>query len=232
MAEKVHVFFDLDHTLWDFEANSREALRELFSEYQLEVMGISDAWRFIDAYERENEQCWELYRKGAMSKEVLRHERFMRALARFGVADQQLAITLGKEYISRSPRKTQLVEGSIEALEHLKAANYVLHILTNGFDEVQHIKVDKSGLKPYFDQVITSDQLGVKKPHPDAFHKSKALAGIVHSEIYMIGDHLEADVLGAINAGWKGIYYNPNQQSHSEVIDHEVAHLLDLKNIL
>ena len=225
-----HIFFDLDHTLWDFEANSRQALEQLYEQYKIKEMGIESLSSFIDIYEAENERSWALYRVGKMTKHDLRYNRFFRAFEQQGITKEQSA-ELGEEYIRISPHNTHLMPGAIEAVEYLKSKDYILHILTNGFEEVQHIKMDKSGLKPYFDEVITSDQIGVKKPDPIAFHKAKELTGLNTEPIAMIGDHLEADVLGAMNVGWKGIYYNPEKEEVKVEIHHELHHLDDLKGI-
>ena len=144
-----HVFFDLDRTLWDFEANSEATLKELFEEFKLsDKLGVADNL-FIREYKRINELFWEDYRKGTIQKEYLRYGRFETALKFFGYSDKEMAIGIGKLYISRSPRKTGLVDGSIEVLEYLKP-KYQLHIITNGFEEVQHIKMESAGLTPYF----------------------------------------------------------------------------------
>lgn len=169
MTEARHVFFDLDHTLWDFESNSTDTLRELFEKHQLQKAGIASADLFIQQYKEENERCWADYRTGSMTREVLRVERFIRALARYENHDQALAARLADDYVAVSPTKTRLMPGSLEVLEHARSRGYRLHILTNGFKEVQYVKLDRSGLRAYFDGIFTSEELGFNKPHVEAF---------------------------------------------------------------
>lgn len=232
MGELRHIFFDLDHTLWDFQANSRAALTEIHSTLKLTEKGVGDLEAFLTAYEEENEKCWSLYREGRMSKEVLRSERFLQAFRRFGVVDETIAKRAGDSYIEISPRKTELVAGTLELLEHLANRNYRLHILTNGFEEVQHLKVERSGLAPYFERVITSEQVGVKKPHPEAFLAAMRQSSANANESMMIGDNLEVDVIGARKVGMLEAFFNPDGQEHNEELHLEIKQLLELKSHL
>jgi len=205
------LFFDLDHTLWDFESNSRHALRAGFLEVGLVKHGVEtvDAW--IEAYEKANEWCWAEFRHGRMDKATLRSERFRLAMVQLNVEpDPEVAKKLGDHYIATSPHQTTLIEGSLEVLDKLAKRGHDMWLLTNGFDEVQHIKVENSGLKPFFIDVYTSDSLGVKKPHAEAFHLSAQRAGIsMDAGVVMIGDSWESDVEGAQNVGWRGVHFNP-----------------------
>lgn len=231
MANIKHVFFDLDRTLWDFEANSKATLEELFSEFDLaEKLGVEDS-KFIHEYKRINEIFWTDYRNGVIKKEELRYARFEAALKYFGHDDCKMASEIGELYISRSPRKTGLVSGSIEILDYLRA-NYELHIITNGFEEVQHIKMESSGLAKYFEHVITSERAGAKKPSRIIYDFSENLTGAEPSNSIMIGDHYEADVYGALQAGWKAVLYEPNEERKSDVNYHHIHHLKELKEIL
>lgn len=231
MQDIQYVFFDLDRTLWDFESNSEATLKELFSEFGLtEKLGVSDA-DFIHEYKRINEIFWEDYRNGVIKKEELRYARFEAALKFFGHADRQLASEIGELYISRSPKKTGLVDGTIEILDYLKT-KYQLHIITNGFEEVQHIKMKSSGLDPYFGHVITSESAGAKKPDPIIYHHAAELSGARPENSIMIGDHFEADVIGALEVGWKAVLYEPNKQKAQETDFHHIHHLSELKSLL
>lgn len=226
-----YVFFDLDRTLWDFEANSKATLEELFAEFNLKKkLGVGGA-EFIREYKRINEIFWTDYRNGVIKKEELRYARFEAALKFFGHNDHDMASEIGELYISRSPRKTGLVEGSIEILEYLKT-KYELHIITNGFEEVQHIKMESSGLSPYFGHVITSEGAGAKKPSKVIYDYSEKLTGAKPSNSIMIGDHYEADVFGALNAGWKAVLYEPNEIRKENVNYHHIHHLKELKELL
>ncbi len=204
-----HIFFDLDRTLWDFETNSQNTLRELFDELDLaEQLGVAST-TFIKEYKRINEIYWNDYRDGVITKEELRHARFEATMQYFGHDDPGLAARFGELYIERSPHRTALVDGAIELLDHL-SPNYALHIITNGFSEVQHIKMSESGLAPYFRQVIISEEVGYKKPHRKVFRFAENATGSVPGNSLMIGDHFEADITGALNAGWKAVFFEPD----------------------
>jgi putative hydrolase of the HAD superfamily len=223
-----HVFFDLDRTLWDFEANSEATLKELFVELNLNAkVGVSDDV-FIKEYKRINELFWEDYRNGVIEKKTLRYARFEAAMKFFGHEDRELASQIGEEYIFRSPRKIGLVDGAIEVLEYLKP-KYELHIITNGFDEVQHTKMASSGLDLYFEQHITSEAAGAKKPSRIVFDYAAEKAGSTSSNSIMIGDHFEADIEGALNVGWKAVFYEPTQPKK---VGEDYLHIHHLKELL
>ena len=153
-----HIFFDLDRTLWDFEANSHETLLELCTFYNLKEKGITDYESFIKDYKIHNEQLWGLYRVNKIFQKDLRRERFQRALADYNIIDTELAEQIGEQYISICPKKNQLFPFAIEVLDYL-SEKYKLHIITNGFEKVQHIKLKYADLTKYFDNIITSEQL-------------------------------------------------------------------------
>lgn len=231
LKEIQHVFFDLDRTLWDFETNSEATLKELFTEFKLtEKLGVSDD-DFIKEYKRINEIFWEDYRNGVIKKEELRYARFEAAMKFFDHEDTQLAADIGEQYIWRSPRKTALVDGTIEVLEYL-LPKYALHIITNGFEEVQHIKMTGSGLDPYFTHQITSEAAGARKPSIQVFEYAQNLTGASAGNSIMIGDHLEADVEGALNAGWKAVFFEPNKPRMNESVFTHILHLRELMEIL
>ncbi|MFT6210142.1 MAG: putative hydrolase of the HAD superfamily [Bacteroidia bacterium] len=228
MKKIKHIFFDLDRTLWDFESNSEATLKELFLEFKLtEKLGVPDG-DFIREYKRINEIFWEDYRKGTIKKEYLRYGRFDTALKFFGHSDKEMASEIGDFYISRSPRKTGLVDGCIEVLEYLKP-KYHLHIITNGFEEVQHIKMESSGLTPYFQNIITSESAGAKKPSNVIFNHAEELTGALSHNSIMIGDHYDADVVGAIDSKWEAILYEPDQP---KMENDEYIHIHHLKELL
>lgn len=229
MPDLKHIFFDLDHTLWDFEANSRETLTEVYDAVKMREKGLPDVNVFIDAYAVENAKCWEAYRKGEMTKETLRSERFMRAFKRFDVADREAAESAGRLYIEISPLKTRLIPGTAELLDYLANKNYRMHILTNGFEEVQHIKVRCSGIEPYFENLITSEDLGVKKPHPQAFIGALKRCGSDATTSAMVGDNLKVDVVGAREVGMLAAYFNPQAIPHDEKVAIEARQLAELK---
>lgn len=226
-----HVFFDLDRTLWDFETNSKATLEELFSELDLaSKLGVSDQ-EFIKEYKRINAIFWTDYRNGVIDKAELRYARFETAMKYFGYEDRKLASKIGELYISRSPRKTNLVPGTIEILEYLKP-KYHLHVITNGFEEVQEVKMNSSGLSPYFQHVITSEEAGAKKPSKVIFDYAKNLTGAKASNSIMIGDDFGADIEGAINANWKAVFFEPEFAFSEKENYVQIQHLSELKKLL
>ena len=226
-----HLIFDLDRTLWDFETNSRIALHEIFRELDLREAGIADFDVFEKTYKRVNEVCWNEYRNGRMKKELLRHIRFALTLKEFGIDNQELADEMCDSYLYKSPRIPNVMEGTFETLEYLKS-RYRLHILTNGFVEVQGLKLERSGLKPYFEQVVASEFAGAKKPHPDAFKFALKKIEAPAQDCLMIGDDPETDILGAYQVGMDTVYYNPDGNGRSEHATFTISHLKELMNFL
>ena len=151
-----HLFFDWDHTLWDFEKNSEHSLRKLFKDLGLAGLGIPSFEDFYPLYLVINEQKWELYRKGEIDKATLRASRFKETFAHFGVVADEVAWTLEQCYIEETPYGQHLIEGTKGTLETLAQRGYKMHIITNGFTESQTIKFTESGLKHYFDLVVAS----------------------------------------------------------------------------
>ena len=225
-----HLFFDLDLTLWDFDKNSDEVLVELFSEFNLEDAGITDTENFIAVYKIHNEQLWDSYRKGIVSKEELRTVRFYKVLQDFGIDNKKLANDISEGYLKKGPYKTHLMPYTIDTLEYL-SIKYKLHIITNGFDEIQLIKLNNCGIRKYFEQIITSDSTGFKKPDKRIFHHSLYKAKAKTKQSIMIGDHLEIDIVGARNAGLDQIYFNPKGKKHNESITYEINCLKKLMSI-
>lgn len=230
MSRYAHLFFDLDHTLWDFEANSRDTLRELFDAEALVERGIPDAAEFIDCYEEINKGLWQRYENGHLDKAVLRVLRFRNTLLRFGVKDDKLAVRMGKDYIEICPRKPILMDGALALLQDLHM-RYRLHIITNGFEEVQHIKLAHSAIQPYFDVVLTSEQAQARKPHPKIFAVALQRARAEASNSLMIGDSVLADIQGARSAGWDQAHYAPGVPVDPEAT-YGLQHLDDLRKIL
>jgi len=233
MSDRVLLFFDLDRTLWDFDRNSLETLKELFSELGLADRGIIDFDAFYQVYRRENAACWKAYQAGAMPKPFLRGERFRRTLDVLGIEDDALAETMGAEYVSRSPLQCHLMDGALDVLAELRSRGHSIHILTNGFKEVQHIKVENSGIGAHIDAVWTSDELGHLKPAQACFEGAILGAGGRPEQAWMIGDDHEADVVGAAAAGWKGVHYSPEGRTpEGSPAEASVRHLGELLAVL
>ncbi|MBF90480.1 MAG: noncanonical pyrimidine nucleotidase, YjjG family [Flavobacteriales bacterium] len=226
-----HIFFDLDRTLWDFETNAYKTLSELYEEHALSKKGISDVDVFIDNYKMHNEHLWELYRDGKVEKDVLRSSRFKLTLQDFGIDDSRLASELGDQYIQKCPLKKNVFPFTYEVLDYLKE-KYHLHIITNGFEEVQYVKLEQSKLLHYFEQIVTSEQVGVKKPNPEIFRHALVKAFCKPDESVMIGDDLPVDILAAKAMGMHQVYFNPEKIAHQESIDFEISCLSQLQELL
>ncbi|MDP4162614.1 MAG: YjjG family noncanonical pyrimidine nucleotidase [Bacillota bacterium] len=203
-----HLFFDLDNTLWDFAKNSHETFSEIYRDNLTDEKKIPSLQAFFEAYTVHNTRLWSLYRKNMISKEELRDTRFLITLKDFGIDDEQLAEKLSEEYTYKSPRKGSLFPGTIETLEQLKG-RFHLHILTNGFEEIQHVKLAYSGLEKYFESLITSEQAGSKKPDAGIFYYALEHTEARVEESLMIGDDLDVDIIGAKAIGMDTVLFDP-----------------------
>ncbi len=223
-----HVFFDLDHTLWDFEKNSALTFKKILPESDVTINFES----FIKTYIPINAKYWKLYREERVSKKDLRYLRLKETFdgLNYAVKDEVINF-LAEEYINQLPNFNHLFEGTFEILDYLKE-KYQLHIITNGFEEIQTLKMDKSGILHYFDQVITSESVGVKKPNPKVFKHALSKAKTSAELSVMIGDNLEADIQGAIDCGLQVIHYNSEQVSDVPKNINSVHHLLEIKQYL
>lgn len=224
------VFFDLDYTLWDYECNSRETLFELHEAHQLLEKGIPFD-DFHQRFRKVNFELWQLYDRGLIDNSVIRDERFARVLAHFRVRDEKLAADLSCEYLCDCPKKTNLVPYAKDVLEYL-SGQYALTIVTNGFDEIQSVKLIAGKITHYFDHVITSQKAGSKKPDREIFDYALSVNNLRCHEAVMIGDNLLTDIAGARNASIDTIFYNPEALAHSEKVNHEIRCLSELQNIL
>ncbi len=225
-----HLLFDLDHTLWDFQTNSLLTLRELFDE--LELSGFfGDFDTFYSLYEDNNLSLWADYRKGLIAKKELNFQRFYYPFKASGYDEPELAKKYGDEFVRRSPLKKGLMPGAVEILEYLKP-KYELHVITNGFKEVQDVKLKVSGLGKYFDRVFISELIGVQKPDVYFFEYAVRSLNASKNECLVIGDSFEADILGARNFGLDHVYYNVNYEKHDGEVMYEIHSLKELKNIL
>lgn len=231
MKKYTTLFFDLDHTLWDFDANSKEALEEIYVHQRLQRRGIPSFNEFLNEYYKINDQMWALYRRDAITKDQLRTDRFFNTLLKFNIEDRFLATEMGDYYVNTSPHKTNLFEGCHDVLREL-SQKYEMHIITNGFDEVQHIKIEKSRLDEYFDQVITSEIAGSKKPDSRIFEYTLDITQTSKEEGLMIGDGIETDIFGARNFGMDQVYFNPNKNSQPVEATYEISQLSELLDLL
>lgn len=226
-----HVFFDLDRTLWDFDAAAEVAFEMIYDKYNLKSLGIPSAHDFHETYHPINAKMWELYREDKITKDFLCRERFVQPLAVYDIHDVELADNLGRDYEYHSPRIIRLIPGTMELLDYLKP-KYHLHLITNGFQEIQHTKLGGSGMEPYFETLTVSEEVGVKKPNPEIFRFALRKANATAEESIMIGDEMEVDIDGARAAGIDQIFFNAAGTAHEGSTTYEVKSLLDIKGIL
>ena len=204
-----HLFFDLDRTLWDFETNSETALHRLYDELKLEKH-LRSFNAFHTTYKKINGALWYKYGLGEISKSELRIKRFGDTLKKFGIHDVDLAKALGEGYIKISPYQTKLFPKAIETLSELQNEGFALHIITNGFKEVQYTKLEKSGIIDFFNVILCSEEVGKNKPARIVFEQALQRAGAKSNECIMIGDDYEVDIKGAENVGIQGILFDPS----------------------
>ena len=226
-----HVFFDLDRTLWDFDAAAEVAFERIYEKYDLKSLGIPSAHEFHEVYHPLNEELWVLYRADKITKDELNRTRFMKPLEHYGIHDIELADHLSEDYVYWSPRIVRLVPGTMELLDYLRP-KYHLHLITNGFQEVQHTKLNGSGLEPYFETLTVSEEVGVKKPNPEIFHYALRKAGAIAEESIMIGDEMAVDIDGARAAGMDTVMFNPKREIIEGNRTFEVNDLREILEIL
>ena len=226
-----HIFFDLDRTLWDFDAAAEVAFEHIYDKYNLKTLGIPSAHEFHEVYHPLNEQLWVLYRADQITKDELNRTRFLKPLEHYGIHDVELADHLSEDYVYWSPRIVRLVPGTMELLDYLKP-KYHLHLITNGFQEVQDTKLAGSGLKPYFETLTVSEEVGVKKPNPEIFHYALRKAQGTAEESLMIGDEMAVDIDGARAAGIDQIFFNPSGEKVEGERTFEVRRLVVILGIV
>ena len=226
-----NLFIDLDDTLWDIHHNSRECLLEIYDDYGYKEY-FESFDHYYNVYMPSNHHLWGLYREGKINKDELIVERFLVPVREFGIDDSEYAKKLSDDFLERTTYKTKLVKGTMELLEYLKP-NYNMHILSNGFREVQYKKIENSGLKSYFDKIILSDDIGINKPHPDFFTHALRNTNSLREETLMIGDSWDADILGAFNSKIHQLWYNPEGlKSNGFTPTYCVKTLVEIKGIL
>ncbi len=226
-----HLFFDLDHTLWDFETNARETLVVLHRANALKEKGVDDFGYFFERYNFHNNRLWDRYTKGFIKQEELRWKRMWLTLLDFKIADEALAKQLSVDFLEQLPYRKNIFPYTIEILRYLQQKGYHLHLITNGFDAVQHCKLINSNLKEFFIEVITSEGSNSLKPQKEIFDYALQKTGAERTESIMIGDNLDADIQGGINAGLDTVFVN-----HLNIIPHvlptyTVYHLKELETV-
>ena len=231
LSQKKHLFFDLDRTLWDFDTNSVSTFHDIYEMFEIQKRCGADFDSLFDDYQQINHDLWDLYRQGKIEKNFLNVERFHLALKKYGLDNRELAADVAANYIRISPTKKALFEGTHEVLGYLKNKGYHLHIITNGFPEVQHVKLKNADLDQYFEQVIVSEEVGFKKPDPNIFHIALEKVDATVEESLMIGDDPKVDVQGAMDAGITGVFVNHVQEPFCDFCDFSVDDLEGLKDL-
>lgn len=226
-----HLFFDLDHTLWDFDANAKHTLLDLYETLSLKEKGIDDFEKFYTNYLVHNTTLWARYRKGFIKQAELRVKRMRLALLDFKIGDELLAEAMSKQFLELLPTRNILFPHAIEILEYLTNKNYRLHLITNGFEEVQHHKINNSKINHYFDKVITSEGSNSLKPDKAIFDFALATTKADIRQSIMLGDDLEADIIGASKAGLDQVYINHYKKPHDFVPTFMVHSLQELEEI-
>ena len=230
MNKYKHIFIDLDRTIWDFDGSTMDSFNRMYNKYDLKSKGVSSVEDLKRHYDVHNDHLWGLYRKGQILKEVLSVQRFEMTLADFGIQDRSIAEGMSEIHIKLDPNKAFLMPFAIESLEYL-SSRYTLHMLSNGFSEVQEQKYRIARLDRFFTTVTTSEEAGIKKPEPGIFHFAFEKADCNAEDSIMIGDDLEVDIIGARNVGMDQVFYNTDGNGHSEDITFEITHLKELLEI-
>jgi putative hydrolase of the HAD superfamily len=227
-----HLFFDLDHTLWDFDANARATLEQLHIDLDLVSKGVHDFDLFHKNYLQHNDKLWARYRNGYIKQEELRIKRMWLTLLDFRIADEDLARELSELFLQLLPSRTILFPDTKEVLQYLTDKGYQLHLITNGFEKTQHSKLKTSGLHVFFKEVITSEGSNSLKPQKEIFEFAMGKTGALVEESLMIGDTLDVDVLGAMNVGMDQVHVNYNDTPQDLQPTYTIRALKELKTFL
>ena len=226
-----HLFFDLDHTLWDFDANAKITITEMYSFFNLETMGVKPFEAFYRHYLHHNEILWDRYHKGYITAEELKWKRMWRTLLEFKIADEKLAREISEKFLEMLPTRKLLFPHAIEIMDYLTGKNYQLHMITNGFEKIQWTKLNNSGLSSYFRNVITSEICNSLKPKKEIFEFAMQKAGSTLADSIMLGDNLDADIQGAINVGMDNVFVNHINTTTELQPTYTITHLKELENI-
>jgi len=225
-----HIFFDLDHTLWDYDTNTSEAVFEIYEYYHFQALPVSRE-DFLTRFHEINNYLWDLYNHGKIDRMFLRQKRFNMILEKLGFDESFVPKGIGEKYLSIAPSKNALVDGAMEILQYL-APNYQLHIISNGFDDVQYRKMEASGILHFFNKIITSDNSGFRKPQKEIFLFSMSRAESTIENSIFVGDNPSTDIVGAISAEMDVIFYNPHKVPHDYKVTEEIDSLLQIRKLL
>lgn len=226
-----HLFFDLDHTLWDFETNAKETLQDLYHAHQLIEQGIADFDAFFERYSYHNERLWDRYTKGFIKQDELRWKRMWLTLLDYKIANETLSRKLAVEFLELLPTKKNLFPYTIDILDYLTDKGYVMHLITNGFESVQHNKLRNSNLTNYFTAIVTSEASNSLKPNKDIFDYALHKAGATTAESIMIGDNIDADIKGGMDAGLDTVFVNHLKINTAIKPTYTIHHLKEMEQI-
>lgn len=232
MAYK-HLFFDLDHTLWDFERNSAECLADIYEIFDFKSLNISTLEAFQQEFSVVNKHHWSLLEQNLITHEELRRRRFQETLENLGVKDlkKSVGLEINEYFLELLPKKAHLIEGAVEILDYL-LPKYELHIISNGWQDIQVNKMKSSEIHHYFGEIITNELAGTRKPDRRIFDYAIEITKADLTESLMIGDNYEADILGAINANMDTVFYNPDNIPTGQKPTFDIKKLVELKEIL
>ncbi|MEI7959532.1 MAG: YjjG family noncanonical pyrimidine nucleotidase [Chitinophagaceae bacterium] len=226
------LFFDLDHTLWDFELNSKETMQELYDTHQLASIGITDFEAFFTIYIAHNHRLWDRYSKGFIKQDELRWKRIYLSLLDFKIGNEKLARDMSVDFLEILPTKKKLFPYTIEILTYLKNKDYKMHLITNGFESVQFKKINNANIAHFFNEVVTSEASNSLKPQKEIFEYALKNANAQLDQSIMIGDNESADIQGGINAGMDTIFVNHLQTVPTVPATYTITHLKELESIL
>lgn len=227
-----HIFFDLDHTLWDFDANAEESLSELYGFFNLESKAIGSFNQFYGIYLNHNKILWSRYEKGYISVDELKWRRMWRTLLDFHIADEKLAKDMSEFFLESLPTKNRVFDYTYEILEYLTERKYSLHLITNGFEKTQRSKLKSSHLLKYFTHIITSECSNSVKPKKEIFEFALNKAKCTNEDGIMIGDNPEADIMGAMNVGMDAVFVNHTNLKCCTNPTYTIRNLKELESIL
>lgn len=226
-----HLFFDLDHTIWDFDANAMETLADVYEQLHLKNEGVVDFELFCKQYLYHNAILWDKYHNGEISSDDLKWKRMWRTLLEFKIGNEVLARKMSGAFLEILPTKQNLFPNTHEILNHLKDKEYVLHLITNGFEKTQWRKLENSKLGQYFNEVITSEASNSVKPNKEIFEYALKVTGAALKESIMLGDNIDADIKGAMNAGMDSVFVNHLKIETAIKPTYMIYHLKELENI-
>ncbi|MBS1757714.1 MAG: YjjG family noncanonical pyrimidine nucleotidase [Bacteroidetes bacterium] len=226
-----HLFFDLDHTLWDFDANAKTSLTDVYAHFDLDSIVAAPFDDFYQKYLHHNEALWTRYQQGSITAEELKWRRMWRTLMDFQIADDTLSKNISTKFLEILPTKKQVFPHTFEILNYLKNKNYQLHLITNGFEKTQWSKLKNSNLDGYFSEVITSEGSNSLKPKKEIFEFAIQKAKATIAESIMLGDNLDADIQGAMNVGMDTVFVNHINAATELKPTFTITHLQQLETI-